>query len=178
VLTLWVGCGSDSGNQGGSGDGDSSGDGGGDAVEVPDGGIVATKLTGMLGDLGTVVDTVSSKVISNSGETLVYLTSAELTCDQLMVSRWLGAFDKGAQVVEIVISGPPHVGQAYDDAEVNYASGGKSSAYEVGAKTTHVVFTESQKDGPVAGTVSATYANGGHVQGVFRAEFCGGGQGY
>ncbi len=144
-------------------------------IEPNDG---TTHLTGTLGALGAVKPTASSIVISNSGETLIYLASEPLTCRQVMVSRWLGAFSAGAQVVEIVVSGPAKVGQT-SKAEVNFAAGGKSSAYEQGASSSSVTFTKSEVDGVVEGTVSATYARpDGKVMGSFHAEFCPGGQGY
>jgi len=59
-------------------------------------------LTGTLGALGAIKPTVSSLVINNSGETLVYLSSAPITCAQLMVSHWLTTSTAGSQVVEIV----------------------------------------------------------------------------
>jgi hypothetical protein len=61
---------------------------------------------------------------------------------------------------------------------VNYAAGGKSSAYEVVAQSGTITFTAAQTNGPVKGTVMATYAGGGSVMGNFSAEFCTGGQGY
>jgi len=137
----------------------------------------ATALTGTLGMLGSVLPTVSSWVISNSGETLIYLTSAPLTCEQLKVSRWLGAFTAGAQVVEIVVRGNAPVGVARNP-EVNFAAGGKSSAYETAAATASVTFTKSDPMGSIEGKVSATYLPSGEVMGTFHAEFCAGGQGY
>lgn len=136
----------------------------------------ATKLTGTLGALGPIQPIVSSKVIANSGETLIYMTTAPLTCEELMVSRWLGAFAKGAQVVEIVVSGPAKLGAA-KTPEVNYAAGGKSSSYEKAAKTAEVTFTKSELMGVVEGTVMATYGLG-ELAGTFHAEFCPDGQGY
>jgi hypothetical protein len=136
----------------------------------------ATTLTGTLGALGPILPIVSSKVISNSGETLIYMTTAPLTCEQLMVSRWLGGFTMDAQVVEIVVSGPAKLGPA-KSPEVNYAAGGKSSSYEKGAKTSGVTFTKSEPMGVVEGTVMATYATG-ELTGTFHAEFCPGGQDY
>jgi hypothetical protein len=136
-----------------------------------------TALTGTLGALGAVKPTVSSWVISNSGETRIYLTSALLTCEQLKVSRWLGTFTTDAQVVEIVVRGNAPVGKA-SNPEVNFAAGGKSSAYETAAATATVTFTKSEAMGVIEGTVSATYRPSGDVMGTFHAEFCAGGQGY
>jgi hypothetical protein len=98
-----------------------------------------------------------------------------------MMSRWLGSFTADAQVVEIVIKGAPKVGTAVNvgllGGEVNYAAGGKSSAYEVSAMSGSITFTKSEPMGVVEGTVMATYAMGS-VMGTFHAEFCAGGQGY
>jgi hypothetical protein len=156
-------------------------DAGGAQSDSGGGGSGSTSLTGMLGALGAVQPTVSGFVISNSGETLVYLTSAPLTCAQLKVSRWLGSFTAGAQVVEIVIKGAPKVGTAVNvgvfGGEVNYAAGGKSSAYEQVASSGSITFTKSEPMGVVEGTVTATYPMGS-VMGTFHAEFCAGGQGY
>jgi len=143
----------------------------------------ATSLSGTLGDLGAVEPTVSSFVISNSGETLVYLTSAPITCDTLTTSRWLGSIDANAQVVEIVVKSSFTTGTATvggsPSVEVNYAKGGRSSAYEQNAASGTVTFTTNTPKGPVAGTVDAKYANPtGNVSGQFSAEFCDGGQGY
>lgn len=150
-----------------------------DASVSHDAAVIATTtaLTGTLGTLGVVLPTVSSWVISNSGETLIYLTSAPLTCEQLKVSRWLGAFTAGAQVVEIVVQGNAPVGMARNP-EVNFAAGGKSSAYEKAASTASVTFTKSDPMGAIEGKVSATYLPSGDVMGTFHAEFCAGGQGY
>src|SRR5690349_9094496 len=65
-------------------------------------GETSTLFTGHLGELGDLKPTVSSFVIENSGEVLVYMSSATLTCPQIQVSRWLGSVEAGAQVVEIV----------------------------------------------------------------------------
>ncbi|HEY6877486.1 MAG TPA: hypothetical protein VI299_05675 [Polyangiales bacterium] len=137
-----------------------------------------TELNGTLGTTGAIRPIVSSLVISNSGETLIYMTTAALTCDQLMVSRWLGAFEKDAQVIEIVVSGPAKLG-AGKQTEVNWATGGRSSAYEQNAKTANVVFTRAEAMGVVEGTVTATYDNpAGKLTGHFHATFCPNGQDY
>ena len=133
-------------------------------------------LSGTLGELGAIVPTVSSLYISNSGETLFYLSSAPLDCAQLTESRWLGKATAGSQVVEIVIKGAPKIGPI--EGEVNYAPGGKSSAYEVGADTNVITFTEVVPSSVVAGTVTATYEDGSKLSGTFRATFCDKGQGY
>lgn len=154
----------------------------GTSVEEEDFGETSTMLFGELGELGPVKPTVSSLVIENSGETLIYLSSTALTCTQLMVSRWLGDVEAGAQVVEIVVFSELAVDTVPVEgggAEVNYASGGKSSAYEKSAVAGHVTFTKSLPGTVVEGTFSATYADAADsVKGRFQAEFCAGGQGY
>ena len=73
-------------------------------------GETSTELSGHLGELGDLKPTVSSLVIENSGEILIYLSSAALSCQQLTVSRWLGSVEPGAQVVEIVVPSERAVG--------------------------------------------------------------------
>ena len=63
------------------------------------------------GTLGAVHPIVSSVVMSNSGETLIYLSTATLTCANVQTSRWLGAQPAGSQVIEIVMRGAPSAGQ-------------------------------------------------------------------
>ena len=153
---------------------------GGD-VEKEDFGETSTLLSGELGELGALKPTVSSLVIENSGEVLIYMSSAPLTCPQIMVSRWLGGVEAGAQVVEIVVPSELAVDtvDVEEGAEVNYAAGGKSSAYEKSAIAGHVTFTKSLPGTVVEGTFTATYADAGDsVKGRFQAEFCAGGQGY
>jgi len=143
----------------------------------------ATNLSGTLGELGAVEPIVSSLVISNSGETLVYMSTVAIDCDTLSTSRWLGSIDASAQVVEIVVKSSFSTGTATvggsPSAEVNYAKGGRSSSYEQNAASGTVTFTTNTPKGPVAGTVDAKYSNpAGNVKGTFSAEFCDGGQGY
>ncbi len=129
--------------------------------------------------LGAAQPTVSSLVISNSGETLIYLSSAPITCTMLQTSRWLGSATAGSQVVELIIKGDPTVNTfAVPPGEVNYAPGGKSSANEIGADSGSITFTKAMKAGPVAGSFSAKYADGSEISGTFAAEFCAMGQGY
>jgi hypothetical protein len=167
---------SPAGSAGASGQEAAAGSGGGNAGTEAAGGAADTVLSGSLGDLGALQPTVSSLYISNSGETLVYLSSAPITCELLLTSRWLGSAPVDAQVVELVVKGAPVLGPI--EGEVNYAKGGKSSAYETGADTDTITFTESEPDTLVAGTVEATYEDGSKLQGTFRATFCPMGQGY
>ena len=136
-----------------------------------------TSLSGTLGALGAVQSTVSSVWISNSGETLVYMSSAAITCDQLTVSRWLGSTTAGSQVVEVVIKGDPKVADyPVPPGEVNYAQGGKSSAYEVKADSGKISFTAADAQ-VVEGTVMGTFGSNS-VHGTFHADFCANGQNY
>jgi hypothetical protein len=137
-------------------------------------------LTGTLGALGAVQPIVSSWVISNSGETLVYLSTAPLTCDTLQASRWLGTQPAGSQVVEIVMRGTPTPGQtvAVPPGEVNYAGGGRSSSYEVNAASGSINYMQATANGPVTGMVQATYRDGSMIMGTFHADFCANGQNY
>lgn len=139
----------------------------------------ATAITGSLGALGAAKSTVSSLWISNSGESLIYMSSAPITCATLANSRWLGSVASGAQVVEVVLKGAPAIGTLQvPPAEVNYAQGGKSSAYEVTASSGSLTFTKAEAKGVVEGSFSATYDSGDSLSGTFHADFCSGGQGY
>lgn len=109
------------------------------------------------------------------------MSSAPITCAQLTTSRWLGSVAAGSQVVEIVVPAGTTTGtiQVADGAEVNYAPGGMSSAYEESAVSGSVTFTTLTPNGVVEGSVTASYTNPtGNVSGTFHAEFCAGGQGY
>jgi hypothetical protein len=184
VACVTLGCPGSNANSGG--DAGTSGavagshaNSGGDAGTNND--ETTTHLSGTLGALGEIKPTVSSFVIANSGEILIYMSSAQLTCSQIMVSRWLGGAPAGAQIVEVVVpaskaSGTVAVG---DGAEVNYAEGGKSSAYEKSASSGSVTFTTTTPKGVFEGMFNATYAKpSGAVVGSFHAEYCDGGQGY
>ena len=133
-------------------------------------------MTGTLGTLGMVKPIVNSWVISNSGETLIYMSTAPLTCMQMqtMGAPWLSSVMAGAQVIEIVVKGTP-TAKTYPvgilQGEVNYAAGGRSSSYEVNAQSGSITFTKAMANGPVEGTVMATYASG-NLMGTFHAEFC------
>lgn len=145
----------------------------------PAGGDGSTTITGTLGKLGAAKPTVTSLFIENSGETLIYMSSAPLTCDLLTNSRWLGSAETGSQVIEIVIPGYPKVTKvAVPSGEVNYAAGGKSSAYEVTAESGSISFTSVTDKSIVEGVFTASYADGSTIDGNFHAEFCDGGQGY
>jgi hypothetical protein len=148
--------------------------------EAPD--TSTTDLSGTLGALGEMQPTLSSFVISNSGETLIYLSSQEIDCALLMKEggKWLASLEPSAQVIEIVVRGTPKLGTIMVGmVEVNYAGGGKSSAYEKNARSGSVTFTLSELNGPVEGVVEAGFTNPiGDISGSFHAEFCKGGQQY
>ena len=146
---------------------------------TPDSGTPAG-LAGTLGTLGALQPIVSSWVISNSGETLIYLSTAPLTCATVQTSRWLGTQPAGSQVVEIVMRGAPASGQTVNvpPAEVNYAAGARSSSYEKGASSGHITFTTASASGPVEGTLQAAYSDGSALSGPFKADFCANGQGF
>ena len=61
--------------------------------------------------------------------------------------------------------------------DVNFAAGGKSSAYETAAATATVTFTKSEPMGVIEGTVSATYRPNGMSWAHFMLSFCTMGQG-
>jgi hypothetical protein len=163
----------------GSADGGASGTEGGTGTDAGGGTPgTSTNVTGTLGPLGPVKPIVSSFVISNSGETLIYLSSAPLTCATMQASRWLGGQPAGSQVIELVMKGKPAVGQTVSvpPGEANYAAGGKSSAYETSAASGSLKFTRSDANGVVEGSLSAKYADGSSISGTFHAEFCANGQ--
>lgn len=144
---------------------------------------VYTVLTGDLGELGPLQPIVSGQVIEYSGETITYLSTVDLPCASMAESRWLGSLPAEAQIVEIVFKSDTtgsdlEVGGT-GSLEVNYAKGGRSSAYEVGASSGTVTLTDHTAGGPIAGYVDATYKSpDGFLAGPFEAEFCPGGQQY
>jgi hypothetical protein len=140
-------------------------------------------LTGTLGDLGELQPIVSANVIEYSGETITYLSTVPLTCEAMATSRWLGSLDASAQVVEIVYKSATTetelVVGGTGSLEVNYAKGGRSSAYEQGAVSGTVTLTAHVSGGDIAGIVDATYQSpAGSLHGPFAATFCPGGQEY
>jgi hypothetical protein len=110
------------------------------------------------------------------------MSSAPITCGLLTNSRWLGSVAAGSQVVEVVVPAARTTGTVPVEeggAEVNYAPGGMSSAYEESADSGSVTFTSFSANGVAEGTFTATYADpAGDVTGTFHAEFCANGQGY
>ena len=141
--------------------------------------ITGSQVTGTIGALGPAQPIVSSLYIENSGETLIYLSSDTLTCEQLTVSRWLGGTAAGTQVVELVFEGTAAPGDIQlPPGEVNYAPGGMSSAHELGAASGTITFTSVQDQAAVAGSFHASLGSNDTITGVFHATFCANGQGY
>jgi hypothetical protein len=137
-----------------------------------------TVITGKLGELGDAKPMVSSLFISNSGETLVYMATEPLSCNGLTISRWLGQTPEDTQVVEVVIKGDPEVKDyPVPPGEVNYAKGGRSSAFEVNADGGSISFHTAKVSELVEGQFTANYG-ADTVSGTFHATFCDGGQGY
>ncbi len=153
--------------------------GGSDAAKPADASstALATSLSGNLGVLGAAKPTASSLWISTKGGTFIYLSSAQLTCEQVKTLGWLTTVTAGAQVVEVVGVGAPAVGMlAVPPAQVNYAEGGKPSTNEVGATSGSVTFTKAEPTGVIEGTFTASFDGGDTIQGTFHAAFCAGGQ--
>jgi hypothetical protein len=150
-----------------------------DAGSAEAGSTGATSLTGTYGSLGPVKPVVSSLWINTGLETILYLSSAPLTCAEVMTpgGRWLLMVPSDAQVLEIVMRGKAKVGTlAIPGAEANYAQGSKSSATEKGASSGSLMITKAEATGVIEGSVMATYSGGGSVMGTFHAEYCSGGQ--
>jgi hypothetical protein len=124
--------------------------------------------------------------ITNSLETLVYLSTAPLTCAQMMTMGmgWLPKQPAGSQVMEVVYtanpstttytigSGPAAVG----GGEVNMAEGGKSSSGEVTATAGSITLTKTMPRGVQEGKLDITAPF--MVSGTFHAEWCEGGSEY
>ena len=180
---LLLGCGSDSTPDEPSAKSHAGTDAAAPASATGDGGTTSagTTVTGTLGALGAVMPIVSSLFIATGSETIVYMSTAPVTCSMISGrdgSKWLASLPAGSQVVELVVQGAAKVGAA-SSPEVNYAPGGMSSAYEKNAASGSgkVSFTRAEAMGVVEGTFSATYANPtGNVSGTFHAEFCADGQ--
>ena len=139
-----------------------------------------SKVTGTLSTLGAAQPIVSSYVISNRGETLIYLTTSPITCTTLQASRWSGSTAAGSQIIEFVMQGAPTVGQtvAVPPGEVNYVPGAMSSANEMSASSGSFMFTRADHNGTVQGYVTAAFDDGTHISGTFNAEFCANGMNY
>src|SRR5262245_57294552 len=84
------------------------GSGGGGGMAAGNG----SQLTGTLGALGPVEPILNGWATTNGLETLIYLTTAPLTCAQMMTmgTPWLRSLPAGSQVIEIVVRGMAMVG--------------------------------------------------------------------
>jgi hypothetical protein len=185
---------SDSGGDSGSGGSADAGSVGGPApTPVP-----GNSLMGTLGTLGPAKPIVASHAITTycgatpcikaNSQVRIYLSSAPLTCAQMMTAGWLQSATDGSQVVEIVVSGLSAgfypIGAAagpFNVVAVNYAAGGTPSTAEVTATSGGIVVNAVSlgPDPLQRGTVDATFADGSKLAGTFLARFCaGGGQHY
>jgi hypothetical protein len=145
----------------------------------------AGNITGTLGALGAVKPIMNGWATTNGLETLIYLSTAPLTCEMMMTkgAKWLGKLPAGAQVLEIVVGTPPSAktfmigtSAALGGGEVNYAEGSKSSSTEVTGRSGSITLTKSMAMGVQEGMidVSAPYM----AKGTFHAEWCEGGTEY
>jgi hypothetical protein len=178
---------------GGSGSGESA-DAGGNGGAAPTPVHPGNSLTGTLGTLGPAKPIAAALAVHIGKQGVIYLSSAPLTCAQIMTAGWLQSATAESQVVEIVISflstGPFTIGAdagAVFAGAVNYATGGTLSTAEVMAKSgtilVNAVFLGPgdpyTATGYLRGSVEdATFADGSKLAGTFFADFCVGGQHY
>lgn len=160
-----------------------SGAGGGAGMSAAMSG--GSNITGMLGALGPVQPVMAGWATTNGLETLVYLSTAPLTCAMMMTRgvRWLGMLPAGSQVIEIVVGQPAAVKSytigtpaAFGGGEVNYAEGSKSSSTEVTGSTGTITFTAANAKGIHEGMIEVTAPF--NASGSFHAEWCEGGTEY
>jgi hypothetical protein len=144
-----------------------------------------SEITGTLGKLGPVQPIMAGWATTNGLETLLYLSSAPLTCEQMMTkgTRWLSKLPAGSQVIEIVVGQPAAVksytigmSAAFGGGEVNYAEGSKSSSTEVTGSMGTITFTAANAKGVHEGTIAVTAPY--MASGKFHAEWCEGGTEY
>jgi hypothetical protein len=144
-----------------------------------------SSLMGTLGALGPVKPVMAGWATTNGLETLVYLSTAPLTCEMMMTRgvKWLSKLPAGSQVLDIVVGTPPtaktyNLGTpaALGGGEVNYAEGSKSSSTEVTGRSGSITLTTANANGVQDGMidVSAPFM----VKGTFHAEWCEGGTEY
>ena len=161
--------------------GSSSGSSGAGAVASGGG----SNITGTLGALGAVKPVMAGWATTNGLETLIYLSSAPLTCEMMMTkgTKWLSKLPAGSQVLEIVVGQPSAVKSytigmpaALGGGEVNYAEGSKSSSTEVTGKAGKVTLTTAKASGVHEGMIEVTAPY--MASGSFHAEWCEGGTEY
>jgi hypothetical protein len=171
-----AGTGGSSAGSGGSsaGAGGSSGGAGGSS-----GGT--NTITGMLGALGAAKPIMNAWATTNGPETLIYLSSAPLSCPDMMTMgvKWLSKLPAGTQVIELVVPGTAST-KMYNIGplmgEVNYAEGSKSSATEVTGKAGSLTFTKVMAKGVHEGSFMVTSPF--TAMATFHAEWCQGGTEY
>jgi hypothetical protein len=142
----------------------------------------AADITGTLGALGPVQPVMNAWATTNGLETLIYLSSAPLTCEMMMTrgTKWLSSLPAKSQVIEIVV-GSPSAAKTYaigtsaalGGGEVNYAEGGKSSSTEVTGKAGTITLTKADAMGAQEGMIQVTAPY--MASGKFQAKWCQGG---
>jgi hypothetical protein len=145
----------------------------------------AGNITGTLGALGTVQPIMSGWATTNGLETLIYLSTAPLTCAMMMTrgTKWLSSLPAKSQVIEIVVGTPSAVksytigtSAALGGGEVNYAEGSKSSSTEVTGSAGTIMLTKADAMGVQEGSIEVTAPY--MAKGTFHAEWCQGGTEY
>jgi hypothetical protein len=138
-------------------------------------------ITGTLGALGAAKPIMNAWATTNGPETLIYLSSAPLTCPDMMTMgvKWLSKLPAGTQVIELVVMGAASM-KTYNIGplmgEVNYAEGSKSSATEVTGKAGSLTFTKAMAKGVHEGSFMVTSPF--TAMATFHAEWCQGGTEY
>jgi hypothetical protein len=168
---LAAGVGGAAGSAGKAGAASSAGAGGSSAG--------GSSVTGTLGALGPVQPILNAWATTNGPETLIYLTTATLTCADMMTMgvKWLSKLPAGSQVIEIIVPGSPTT-KSYtigfpDRGEVNYAQGSTSSRTEVTGSAGTIMFTNVVSKMVYEGTINVTAPFS--AMGMFHAEWCQGG---
>lgn len=145
----------------------------------------AGNITGTLGALGPVQPIMNGWATTNGLETLIYLSTAPLTCAMMMTkgTKWLSSLPAKSQVIEIVVGTPSAVKSysigtpaALGGGEVNYAEGSKSSSTEVTGSAGMITLTKAEAKGVQEGMIAVTAPY--MASGMFHAEWCEGGTEY
>jgi hypothetical protein len=138
-------------------------------------------ISGTLGALGAAKPIMNAWATTNGPETLIYFSSAPLSCADMMTMgvKWLSKLPAGTQVIEVVVPGAASVKTYMIGTlmgEVNYAEGSKSSATEVTGKAGSITFTKAMAKGVHEGSFMVTSPF--MVTATFHAEWCQGGAEY
>jgi hypothetical protein len=145
----------------------------------------SSQITGTLGALGPVQPILAGWATTNGLETLIYLSTAPLTCAMMMTrgTKWLSTLPAKSEVLEIVVGQPSSVktytigtAAAFGGGEVNYAEGSKSSATEVTGSAGTITLTTANAMGVHEGMIDVTAPY--MASGKFHAEWCQGGTEY